>query len=494
MSMLIHEKFKSAKHKQPNNIALITNEEEISYSQLDNRSNIIAEKLLRLGIKPGDIVGVHMNRGIHLIATLLGVMKSGGCYLPLDPYYPNERLSYMVEHSETALIITDDDDQLDWLHGTQIILNINELDMQQTANPALPQINDDDLCYVMYTSGSTGKPKGVMISHRTVAHYLGWMQSRFTLTTDKRVLNQTTYSFDISVWEIFWPLTCGAGCALINEDEKYDPDLLAAFILRHHVNVVQFVPTALRIILDANVLKPCTSITDIFSGGEALPQKLVNDLAKQFKGKIHNLYGPTEATIFAYHWPCEPNQDDAIVPIGIPIPHAKGFIFDQQLRPVAKGQCGELYLGGDTLAKGYLKRNDLTEERFLAHPITGERMYRTGDLVSEKSDGTLLFHGRCDSQIKLRGHRIELAEIEVQLQSIEDISHAAVITVTSSCGDVTIKAFCVSASQQSLDIQAIRLSLSGVLPHYMRPTHYCQVDALPTLPNGKINKSILNHN
>ena len=167
---------------------------------------IIAEKLLRSWNKARDIVGVHMNRGIwFVIATLLGVMKSGGCYLPLDPYYPNERLSYMVEHPETALIITDDGDQLDWLHGTQIILNINELDMQQTANPALPHINDDDLCYVMYTSDSTGKPKGVMISHRTVAHYLGWMQSRFTLTTDKRVLNQTTYSFDISAWEIFGP-------------------------------------------------------------------------------------------------------------------------------------------------------------------------------------------------------------------------------------------------------------------------------------------------
>ncbi|WP_252724497.1 amino acid adenylation domain-containing protein [Vibrio hepatarius] len=317
----------------------------------------------------------------------------------------------------------------------------------------------------------------------------------FHLEQDSRVLSQTTYSFDISVWEIFWPLMMGASTALICEEAKYDPALLTDFIRHHHVTVAQFVPTALRIIADAGVLDKCPSLEHIFSGGEALSQRLVDDVSEQCKGQIYNLYGPTEATIFACHWQCQSNTNETIVPIGFPIPHAQALVLNEQLEMVEQGCRGELYLSGDILALGYLKREDLTAERFLANPystVAKAKMYRTGDLVSLRKDGALLFHGRIDSQIKLRGHRIELSEIEAQLHALPYISHVAVIVDGSDDGKKQyLTAFYVPYQHSDKDIQAIKREMAEILPYYMQPSRYYAVDSLPTLPNGKISKSAL---
>lgn len=496
MLKLIHNQFIHQCTKTPDNIALRSDNENITYRQLELRANNIAQSLIRSGITSGDVVGIYMNRSNNLVATILGVLMSGACYLPLDPYYPSNRLAYMVEDSEAKLVITDSLNSIDWLSHKFSTLDVNSIDFSSTTTPDLPQTDEQSLCYIMYTSGSTGQPKGVMIAHHTVVNYLNWMQEAFQLTTNSRVLNQTTFSFDISVWEMFWPLMTGASCALIAEDAKYDPALLADFIELHQVTVAQFVPTALRIIVDADVLRKCMSLEHIFSGGEALSQRLVDDLSAQYPGHIHNLYGPTEATIFACHWYCQPQCTEKVVPIGRPIPHAEVLVLDEALQPVTQGQCGELYLAGDILAKGYFKRADLTQERFVDHPfavLSGEKMYRTGDLVSTREDGVLLFHGRTDSQIKLRGHRIELAEIEAQLQAMPSISHAAVIVDSSDDGKVSyLTAFYVPSQQSHVDVQVIREQLATVLPYYMQPSRYYSVDSLPTLPNGKINKPALN--
>ncbi|GLT18783.1 hypothetical protein GCM10007938_25640 [Vibrio zhanjiangensis] len=495
MSRLVHVQFSKQCALTPDNIALRSLSENITYRELELRVNTIAHQLLSLGVGSGDVIGVYMDRNNHLVATLLAIMNVGACYLPLDPYYPHNRLAYMVEHSDTKLVVTNRANEMDWLPVDCAWMDILGVDLSNVVSPILPDVDEQQLCYIMYTSGSTGTPKGVMVKHSTVVNYLNWMQDAFQLGEDGRVLSQTTYSFDISVWEMFWPLTTGASTALICEEAKYDPVLLAEFILQHQVTVAQFVPTALRIIVDASVLSQCRSLEHIFSGGEALPQCLVDDLSAQFSGHIHNLYGPTEATIFACHWQCQANAKDAIVPIGYPIPHADVIVLDKSLELVEQGGCGELYLAGDILALGYLKRDDLTAERFLDDPYSLDgkaKMYRTGDLVSVREDGALLFHGRVDTQVKLRGHRIELAEIEAQLQALSYVSNAAVIVDGSDDGkNQYLTAFYVPYQYQETDIQAIKREMAKVLPYYMQPSRYYAVDSLPTLPNGKVCKSAL---
>ncbi|WP_108649569.1 amino acid adenylation domain-containing protein [Dongshaea marina] len=492
---LIHDYFSNQANRTPDSIAIKSDKGHLTYRQLENRSNALAGYLIHHDVKPGEIIGVYLSRDIDLIITLLAILKAGACYLPLDPYYPQERLSYMVEHSGTALVITDKINEIDFGNDRCELLEFSEAELSRTNQTDIPTVDDDSLCYIMYTSGSTGTPKGVMVSHRTVVNYLEWMQYEFGISNNDVVLNQSSFSFDVSVWEIFWPLITGASCALISDDMKYDPDLLAEFIILHQVTVIQFVPTALRIIVEAKVLVDCHSLTHIFSGGESLEQKLVNELSYQFSGQIHNLYGPTEATIFACHWRCKSASNDIIVPIGKPIPHALSYILNDQLQQVPVGNRGELYLTGDILAKGYLKNEELTNERFVEDPFMGienQKMYRTGDLVSQRVDGVLDFHGRIDSQIKFRGHRIELSEIESNLQSMPEITHAAVIAEYNEEKIIShLSAFYVLGQDKSLSPSEIKKYLSKILPFFMLPSNFVELASIPTLPNGKFDKSIL---
>lgn len=492
---VLHAAFERQRHKTPERIALRCDKERLTYRQLDQRANALAVDLLNRGVKPGDIVGIYLGKSPDLIVSLLGVLKTGACYLPLDPYYPQDRLTYMVNHADARLIITDDARSQIFNPGDRQTLNITRVDLACAVAPVLPDVNQERLCYVMYTSGSTGTPKGVMVSHRTVMNYLTWMQSAFTLKPEDVVLNQSTFSFDVSVWEIFWPLITGAGCAVITEEAKYDPHLMAGFINRHQVTVAQFVPTALRVIVDANVLSSCRSLRHLFAGGEALDQTLVNDIARQYSGQIHNLYGPTEATIFACHWRCRPGAEEKIVPIGRAIPHARTYVLNAQRAPVAPGESGELYLAGDILAQGYLHAETLTQERFVDDPFVGEKgrkMYKTGDWVRQRADGVLEFLGRIDSQIKLRGHRIELTEIETHLQALPQINHAAVILEQhAEQSTPSLSAFYVLRHRQSIDVHEIKQHLAKSLPFFMMPSHFIALKEMPTHPNGKIDKSKL---
>ncbi|MEY4922116.1 MAG: hypothetical protein RLY17_833 [Pseudomonadota bacterium] len=494
---IIHAKFTRQKNKSPNSVALRDDENILTYQQVEQRANALAEQLIKRGIRPKDIVGVYLKKGVNLVISLLGILKAGACYLPLDPYYPTKRLAYMITHAGTKMVIMDNVPE----HALNVEqyacewLDITQLDFTLPLELAFPEVSDDHLCYVMYTSGSTGMPKGVMVSHRTVVNYLEWMQNAFCLHQHDVVLNQSSFSFDVSVWEIFWPLIAGASCALITEDMKYDPLLMADFIQRHQVTVAQFVPTALRVIVDAGVLEECRTLTHIFSGGEALVQNLVDDLAQQFTGQIHNLYGPTEATIFACHWQCQAGASENMVPIGKPLPHASAYVLDEQLKPVPSGTQGELYLAGDILAKGYLHAETLTHERFVNNPFAGKgynKMYRTGDWVKQRDDGVLVFIGRVDDQIKLRGHRIELAEIETHLQALPQIAHAAVI-VEKNRGNNTpyLSAFYVTRQHESVNVQDIKSYLVEVLPFFMLPSRFTSLEKIPIHPNGKIDKSNL---
>ncbi|MFI8415588.1 non-ribosomal peptide synthetase [Serratia sp. NPDC078593] len=493
----IHADFMQCCNHTPNSVALRCDEKTLTYQQLDQYSNALADRLINLGVRPGDIVGVYLNKGVNLVISLLGIIKSGACYLPLDPYYPVKRLAYMIDHTATQWVITDSvpEHRLKLSSPYCQWFDITQVDLTIPATPELPIVSGDHLCYVMYTSGSTGTPKGVMVSHRTVAHYLKWMQAAFNLRQHDVVLNQSSFSFDVSVWEIFWPLSVGASCALIDEEMKFDPLLMAAFIQRHQVTVAQFVPTALRVIVDANVVGNCPTLAHIFSGGEALPQCLVDDLHRQYSGQIHNLYGPTEATIFACYWPCRPGERDSLVPIGKPIPHARAYVLDAGLNPVPPGVCGELYLAGDILAKGYLHAETLTQERFVDDPFAcggGNKMYRTGDWVKQRDDGVFAFVGRVDDQVKVRGHRIELAEIETHLQALPHIAHAAVIVEPHPKNNMPmLLAFFVPRERQVVNIQEIKNGLAKSLPYFMLPSRLIPLERMPVHPNGKIDKSKL---
>lgn len=494
---ILHAKFKQQSNSTPNLVALRCEKNVLTYKQLDQYTDALAGELISRRVSPGDIVGVYLNKGVDLVISLLGILKAGACYLPLDPYYPVKRLAYMISHAGAKWVITDSvpEQTLNAASPDCEWLDITRLDLTQPVAPKLPQVSDNRLCYVMYTSGSTGKPKGVMVSHRTVVLYLEWMQTAFNLRQHDVVLSQSSFSFDVSVWEIFWPLVVGASCALSDEEMKYDPQLMANFIRRHQVTVAQFVPTALRVIADANVVGDCRTLRHLFSGGEALPQTLVDDLSRQFSGKIHNLYGPTEATIFACYWPCLAGQEEGIVPIGRPIPHARAYVLNEALEPVPAGACGELYLGGDILAKGYLHAEVMTNERFVHDPFShgnGDKMYRTGDLVKRLDDDVLVFIGRVDDQVKVRGHRIELAEIETHLQALPQISHAAVIVELHPQNKMpTLSAFYVARHPSSVNVQEIKTSLAKSLPFYMLPTRFIRLDKMPVHPNGKIDKSNL---
>ncbi|SBS34861.1 Tyrocidine synthase 3 [Marinomonas spartinae] len=494
MLKLIHHYFVEQKNNTPDAIALRSDSGSMTYRQLDQRANIISQILINGGIQSGDVIGVYMNRGENLVAVLLGILKAGACYLPLDPYYPEERLAYMVNRANTTLVVSDNFEEMDWLNSDCLRLDVNQVDFTLPVAPTLSYLDEDAMCYVIFTSGSSGNPKGVMLSHRTVVNYLLWMKSEFELSENSRILNLSTISFDVSVWEIFLPLISGGSCVLIAEETKYDPVLLVESVRRHQVTMAQFVPTSLRTLVDSNILQQCSSLEHIFSGGEALSQRLVDELAAQFSGKIHNLYGPTEATIFSCHWRCLPNLNETMVPIGKPVPYAQIYLLDDNLQEVAIGECGELYLAGDTLAKGYIGQQELTEERFLPNPFAQDprqKMYRTGDLVSMREDGVLLFHGRADYQVKLRGHRIELTEIEAQLQALPNISLAAVIVDDTNKTSPYLKAFYTPTNKDIDDLQTIKEALAKVLPYYMQPSRYYSFDSLPTLPNGKINKNAL---
>lgn len=493
----IHAQFITQKTKTPHAVALRSEKSSVSYEELDNRSTALAGYFIKEGVKPGDKIGVYLNKGISLITSLLGILKAGACYVPLDPSHPQERLLYIARHADVSFVITDpslaskiavDDDKK---------LNINALNLNTVSDTALPVVDDDALCYVMYTSGSTGQPKGVMVRHRTVVNYLWWMQQAFGLAQHDVVLNQSTFSFDVSVWEIFWPLITGASCALISDETKYDPNQVIHFMQQHSVTVAQFVPTALRALVAVKKLAACSELQHLFSGGEALDQKLVDDLAAQFSGQIHNLYGPTEATIFACHWLCQPGADYTIVPIGTPIPHVRAYVLDEQGNQLPAGASGELYLAGDTLAQGYINDPEQTRSSFVNELFAADApglMYKTGDIVRAREDGVLEFLGRIDSQVKLRGHRVELNETEAILRNYSKLANAAVILENNARSGVPeMVAFYVIKENETVEEQQLKEHLYNILPFYMIPSYFIEQDFIPTLTNGKVDNTSLYH-
>ena len=479
---------------QPKATALLLNDERLSYAELNQRANRLAHHLISLGVKPEMKVGIAVERSIEMVAGLLAILKAGGAYVPLDPEYPPARLGYMIEDSDIELLLTQS--RLKGalpLTDTLQVLELDTLDLgAESEHDPQVAVHGENLAYVIYTSGSTGKPKGAANRHRALRNRLQWMQDAYRLDGSDTVLQKTPFSFDVSVWEFFWPLMVGARLALARPGDHRDPDRLVELITAHDVTTLHFVPSMLQAFLGHEGIAACTGLRRVICSGEALSVDAQQALFKRLpKLALHNLYGPTEAAIDVSHWTCR-DDDRSHVPIGRPISGIQTWVLDEGLRPAPRGVAGELYLGGAGLARGYLQRPDLSAERFVADPLDrqGGRLYRTGDLARWNADGQLEYLGRIDHQVKIRGFRIELGEVEAQLLAQPEIKAAVAVAKETSNGTYLLAYVC-TAEGEAIDSALIRERLGQTLPDYMVPSVVVELDKLPLNANGKVDRKAL---
>jgi amino acid adenylation domain-containing protein/non-ribosomal peptide synthase protein (TIGR01720 family) len=484
----------------PDAQALAFDTESLSYSQLNARANRLAHRLRESGVGPDTLVGICAPRSLQLVIGLLAIVKAGGAYVPLDPDYPEDRLAYMMQDSGIGLLLTESA----LLQRLPVPAQVQSLCLDPDDSWFAEYSSDNPvnlnhplhLAYVIYTSGSTGKPKGAGNSHRALVNRLHWMQNAYRLDASDTVLQKTPFSFDVSVWEFFWPLMTGARLAIALPGDHRDPQRLVQTIQQHQVTTLHFVPSMLQAFMGFGEVEGCDSLRRVICSGEALPAELAAQvLSRVPSAQLFNLYGPTEAAIDVTHWTCTA-QDSLSVPIGRPIANLKTHILDDGLLAAAPGAAAELYLGGVGLARGYHNRAALTAERFVPDPFDpqgGGRLYRTGDLALYRVDGVIEYAGRIDHQVKIRGLRIELGEIEARLHEHAAVREANVIDIDSPLGKQLV-AYLVPG-ETGVDPQmlsdSLRDYLKVLLPDYMVPGHFVLLDAMPLTANGKLDRRAL---
>ncbi|MET0497202.1 MAG: amino acid adenylation domain-containing protein [Steroidobacteraceae bacterium] len=489
----VHRLIERQVRQTPVATALVCGEETLSYRELNRKANRLAHRLISLGVGPEVRVGIAVERSIGMVVGLLAILKAGGAYVPLDPEYPLERLDYMLDDSGIGLLLTQSflRDSVPVRAGLQV-LELDTLDLTgESEHDPTVELHGDNLAYVIYTSGSTGKPKGAANRHRSLHNRLAWMQDAYDLSAADVVLQKTPFSFDVSVWEFFWPLMQGARLAIAEPGIHRDPRMLVDVIRRQRVSTLHFVPSMLNAFLEQEV-EECTSLRRIVCSGEALSIESQTAVLTRLPWvRLYNLYGPTEAAIDVTHWECV-EEDRDTVPIGRPIAGTRTVVLDAALNAAPAGVAGELYLGGVGLARGYLGRPILTSERFVADPFssTGERLYRTGDLVRWSEDGVLEYLGRADHQVKIRGLRIEPGEIESQLLAQPEVREAVVVAQDGPSGPRLV-AYLSGNTQFDIDATLLGERLSRVLPEYMVPSAFVVLERLPLNPNGKLDRKAL---
>jgi amino acid adenylation domain-containing protein len=469
----LHELVEACTRENPEATAVACEGEQLTYAELNARANQLARHLQSLGVVRDSVVAISLERSLDLVVGALGILKAGGAYMPLDPGLPEERLAFMLADSKVDVIVTHD--SLDW----EAIARADTSDLGIAVEP-------DDLAYVIYTSGSTGRPKGVLNTHRGIVNRLLSMQETYSIGPSDRLLQKTQIGFDVSVRELFWPLIHGAQIVVATPGEHGNPAYLADVIEREQITTLHFVPSMLQVFLEEADPARCRNLRCILSGGEPLPVDLVRRFFDRFTCELHNLYGPSEAAVSVTSWRCEPDYEGPIAPIGRPVANTQVYVLDAQLEPVPVGVWGELYIGGAQVARGYLDRPDLTAERFVDSPFGRGRLYRTGDLCRWTAEGLVEFRGRLDDQVKVRGFRVEPGEIEAILREHESVAETAVVAVETAGGH-ELAAYVV-LKDGSPDLAAF---LGTKLPDYMVPASFTLLDALPSLPNGKLDRAAL---
>jgi amino acid adenylation domain-containing protein len=495
--MRLHKIIEARAGKTPDTIAVEFDDQQLTYRRLNSLANSLALRLRELGAEPDMVVGVCMERSLEMVVSLLAILKAGAAYLPLDPSYPAERLQFMLEDAGATILLARGS-LVELPRGGQTSLLDTDLEWGSLDREGCPDLDDscgpDNLAYVIYTSGSTGRPKGVMIPHHGICNRLLWMQETYQLTPDNRVLQKTPLGFDVSLWELFWPLMAGSTLVVAPPGAHKDPSRLVELIGKHEVTVIHFVPSMLRTALGAEGLDTCRSLRLVVCSGEELPSDLARQFFDRFSAGLQNLYGPTEASVDVTYWPCVKGDARASVPIGYPIANTRMYILDPDLNPAPVGVPGELYIAGTGLARGYANRPELTADRFMPNPFgagRGERIYRTGDLAKYLPDGSIEFLGRADNQVKIRGNRIELGEIEAVLAQHAGLSEAVVAAHGDAAGNKRLAAYLVSRADPPPAIRELRAFLLRRLPDYMVPQAFVFLKELPRTPSGKLDRKSL---
>ncbi|WP_258079807.1 non-ribosomal peptide synthase/polyketide synthase [Nocardia cyriacigeorgica] len=478
----------------------------LTYSEFASRVHRLARLLVSIGVRPDSRVAVAMPRSLDQVVAMYAVITAGGAYVPVDPEHPAERIGHVLRTARPVCVLTrstdgldlpvpDGDDARQWA-----VLDVDQFDTADYSDAPLTDadrlgpLTDAHTAYVIFTSGSTGRPKGVAVTHAAIVNRLVWMQSAYRLNSADRVLQKTPATFDVSVWELFWPLQIGARLVLAEPDGHRDPGYLAEVIDAEAITVAHFVPSMLAAFVGSLALAVpgrCASLRMVFASGEALPAGPAHRLRELTGAALHNLYGPTEAAVdVTFH---EVTDADAVsVPIGAPVFNTRVYVLDARLNPVPVGVAGELYLAGAQLARGYVGRPDLTADRFLANPFgTGERMYRTGDLVAWNAEGELEYLGRTDFQVKLRGLRIELGEIEAALDEVDGVARSAVLLRADSAAGEQLVGYLLAEPGCVIDLTAIKAALAERLPSYMRPSAFVVLDDFPVNASGKLDRKAL---
>jgi amino acid adenylation domain-containing protein len=494
----LHQLIEDQVERAPEAVAIAFKDQQLTYRQLNERANQLAHHLQKSGVGPDTLVGICVERSLEMVVGLLAILKAGGAYVPMDPEYPQERLAFMLEDANVPVLLTQAH-LLPLLPPHQAKTIQLDADWPTIAAESTTSVPTDvaarHLAYMIYTSGSTGRPKGAMNTHVGIVNRLLWMQDAYRLTPADRVLQKTPFSFDVSVWEFFWPLLTGARLVMALPGGHRDGNYLKTLIMQEQITTLHFVPSMLSAFLEQDGLpQACASLRRVICSGEALSYELQQRCFSVLPAELHNLYGPTEAAVDVTYWACQRKGTLRTVPIGRPIANTQIYILDQNLQPVPVGVPGELHIGGLGLARGYHRRPELTAEKFIANPFSDDpqsRLYKTGDLSRYLADGTIEYLGRLDHQVKIRGFRVELGEIEMQLNQHPTIREAVVLAREDTPGDKRLVAYVTPKDALQPKAAELREALKAKLPEYMLPAAFIILERFPLTPNGKIDRRAL---
>jgi natural product biosynthesis luciferase-like monooxygenase protein/amino acid adenylation domain-containing protein len=493
----LHQLVDEQAQRTPDRIAVAVEGASLSYRDLVARADRLAAHLIERGVSPRNRVGVLEIRSLEMSVSLLAILKAGAAYVPLDPDQPVDRLAFQLSDAEIRLVLTRSSlqGQLDATGVSTICVDTALADLPAPEKP-LPKLGaPEDAAYVIYTSGSTGRPKGVAVPHRGVVNRLLWMQDQYQLGAEDCVLQKTPYTFDVSVWELFWPLIAGCRLFFAEPGAHRDPRRITELIRTQGVTTIHFVPPMLDLFLEELPSNEGRSLRRVICSGEALRPETVAAFFRAFSSEggaaLHNLYGPTEASIDVTHWTCSPADAEGPVPIGHPVANTQIHILDDHGKPVPVGVAGELYIGGVQVALGYLNRPELNAKCFIVDPFRPGMLYRTGDLARYRRDGAIEFLGRMDQQIKIRGFRIEPGDVESALLSHHNIRHAVVSAWQVTASERRLVAHLVTADGQEIVHRELNEFLAARLPEYMIPQHMIFLRELPLSRNGKVDRAML---
>jgi amino acid adenylation domain-containing protein len=490
----VHELIAEQARRNGEAIAVKSEEGDLSYGELNRRANQLAHYLKGLKVGPEDRVGICAERSPEMVVAILGALKAGAAFVPVDPSDPKRRIAFTFEDGKVKVLLTQER-LLDRIEAQDQVVICLDKDWDRIGRDSGEDVGNgvsgEGLAYVIYTSGSTGRPKGVMNTHHGIRNRLLWMQEKYWLNETDRVLQKTASSFDVSVWEFLWPLMAGAALVMARPGGHKDSEYLLRVIKEEEITTIHFVPSMLKVFLEERV-EEAASLRRVLCSGEALTKDLERRSRSRMRAQLSNLYGPTEAAIDVTCWVSEGADEMQVVPIGKPIANVQMYILDRELDPVPVAVKGALYISGAGLARGYLGRPELTAEKFIPNRFSrkvGERLYRTGDLARYLSDGNIEFLGRSDDQVKIRGYRIELGEIEAALLRHEAVREAAVLA--RGVEDKRLIAYLVSRHEERVPVSELREYLKQSLPEYMAPSGYVWLEKMPTTSSGKLDRKAL---